>query len=712
MVTSYWIRLYSLRWASTEFDSGIMSHREPMPEPSSPTGAVFISYASQDAEAALRICEALRAAGAEVWFDQSELRGGDSWDAQIKRHIHDCVIFIPVISAHTNARSEGYFRREWKLATRRLMDIADDAAFLMPVVIDETREANARVPEEFLQAQWTWLRDGDTPPAFAQRVQQLLGGKSASVRHSQAAVTGAVGPSARSRFADQPWLWFASRGRHRTRNVGIALAALLLVLGGGAFWYHQGAKKVPAVIPDPVAKFSPPAHSVAVLAFTNMSGDPKDEYFSDGLSEELLNTLVRVKELKVAARTSSFTFKGGAVDIPTVGRKLNVGAVLEGSVRRVGERVRITAQLINTVTGYHMWSETYDRDVNDILALQTEIATKVATELQIAVFNTERKRLTEGGTNNPAAFDAYLRGRQQDRHVGETSLRAAIALYDEAIKQDPNFGSAHAARADALRMLAGLEQGSRTELKAKALASAEKAVEVAPTWGNLYAVLGSVVMAFGTNGADLARAEAIFNRGLAVAPGNASLLTDYSYLAAILKRPDAIAAARQAAALNPLDPYTYDNLSHVLEFSHRFDEARIAMDTALTMQDSVIARGRRGIFYIEAGRPEAALTDCEIAKDEWIGQLCLAIAYHQLGRKREATAVANRIIEENGNAGAFQYAQIYAQWGQKETAIKWLDTALRLQDPALLDIQVDPLVDPLRDEPQFKQIVDELNFPK
>ncbi len=139
------------------------------------TGAVFLSYASQDADAAARICDALRAAGVEVWLDKSELRGGDAWDAKIKKHIHECALFIPVISANTNARNEGYFRREWNLATRRLLDMSQDTPFLLPVVIDETREANARVPEEFLHAQWTRLPGGETPPAFAQFVRQLLG---------------------------------------------------------------------------------------------------------------------------------------------------------------------------------------------------------------------------------------------------------------------------------------------------------------------------------------------------------------------------------------------------------------------------------------------------------------------------------------------------------------------------------------------------------
>ena len=145
-----------------------------MPEQSHPTGAVFISYGSEDAKAAERICEALRAAGVDVWLDQNALRGGDAWDAQIKKQIHDCTLFIPVISAHTDARAEGYFRGEWNLATRRMLNMAHDCAFLVPVVIDGTRETDARVPEEFLRAHWTRLPDGETPPAFAHRVRQLL----------------------------------------------------------------------------------------------------------------------------------------------------------------------------------------------------------------------------------------------------------------------------------------------------------------------------------------------------------------------------------------------------------------------------------------------------------------------------------------------------------------------------------------------------------
>ena len=196
----------------------------------------------------------------DVWLDKSELRGGDAWDSKIKKQIHDCALFVPLISAHTNARSEGYFHREWNLATRRLLDMAHDAAFLLPVVVDNTREADAHVPDEFLRAQWTWLPDGETPPAFAQRARQLVTGESPSGRHAQLAVAGTIDPSVRAGTSDP--LSSRFRGKHRKRDIGLALIAMLLILGAGAYSYYRSPKDSPA------AEFSPPPHSVAVLAFT------------------------------------------------------------------------------------------------------------------------------------------------------------------------------------------------------------------------------------------------------------------------------------------------------------------------------------------------------------------------------------------------------------------------------------------------------------
>src|SRR5260370_206267 len=245
---------------------------------SPPTTAVFLSYASQDAEAARRICDALRAAGLDVWFDQSALRGGDAWDASIRRQIKECALFVPVISANTQAREEGYFRREWNLAVNRTLDMADDKAFLLPVVIDATIDVNARVPEKFRDVQWTHLPAGEGSGVFVERVQRLLSGGTA--------------PSS-------------------------PIAPL---------------RAVPATAPA-VTLPANEAPSIAVLPFVNRSRDEEDEYFSDGLADELLNVLATIRGLRVAARSSAFTVKGQGGTVAEGGRARNVATVLEGSGR-------------------------------------------------------------------------------------------------------------------------------------------------------------------------------------------------------------------------------------------------------------------------------------------------------------------------------------------------------------------------------------------
>jgi TolB-like protein len=314
-----------------------------MPEQSHPLGAVFISYCSQDAPAAERICDALRAVGIDVWLDKNELRGGDAWDAQIRKRIHDCALFIPVISANTNARNEGYFRREWKQAIRRLEDLADDVAFLVPVVIDETTEADARVPEEFLRAHWVWLPAGDVPAAFPQRVRQLLGQDHAVVSARGPTATGAIEPGARAAGAS------GHRGAPFLRRFGLPLIALLLAVIGGLTWYYVGGREIPAAKSAVTAvQAAPNDKSIAVLPFVNMSPDPEQEYFSDGVSEQILNLLSKIPELRVIARTSSFAFKGKEdTDVASIARALNVSHILEGSVQKSANRVRINAQLIN-----------------------------------------------------------------------------------------------------------------------------------------------------------------------------------------------------------------------------------------------------------------------------------------------------------------------------------------------------------------------------
>src|SRR5215472_3514355 len=265
-----------------------------------PAGAVFVSYASQDAEAAKRICETLRAAGIEVWFDQSELRGGEAWDRQIRKQIHDCALFIPVISANAHARVEGYFRLEWKLAIDRSHFMAPDQTFLLPVVIDTTPQTDERIPDRFRELQWSRLSAGQASPAFIKYVQQLL---SPELAHAPTVIQGATGrASSMPTTGDSGWAsWRLKPALLATVAVVIAVALGSLV--ADKFWFSKRTAS------STLSTRTVTERSIAVLPFADMSEKHDQEYFADGLSEGILNLLAGMPTLNVIGRTSSFQFK-------------------------------------------------------------------------------------------------------------------------------------------------------------------------------------------------------------------------------------------------------------------------------------------------------------------------------------------------------------------------------------------------------------------
>jgi TolB-like protein/Flp pilus assembly protein TadD len=672
-----------------------------------------LSYASQDAEPAQRICEALRAAGIEVFLDQSELRGGDVWDQKIRREIHGCALFIPVISANTASRHEGYFRLEWDLADQRTHMMARNRVFIVPVCLDTTAEAGADVPESFQRVQWTRLPGGVTPAAFVERVWRLLSGEPAQepTRTISAAPRVSASPAIRKPGV-APW---------RSKAALLAtIAVLVLALGylvanrlvvskRGA---ELGAAPAPAAQSAPATTFNPPPHSIAVLPFVNLSGDASQDYFSDGLTEELLNSLAEINELQVAARTSSFSFKEHP-DIATVAHKLNVGAVLEGSVRRSAHTIRITAQLINAVTGFHVWSKTYDRDLGDVLKLQTEIATAVAAALKVTLLGDVAAKVELGGTHNPAAFDAYLRGAKaySSRHEAK-DLPAAITAYTEAIRLDPNYATAFAGRSGALSTGAS-EAATAAAMREgfdKAQADARRALALAPELAQAHVALAGVSEA-GT--LDFTQASEEYERALALAPGNAQVLRMSGSFAARMGHFDAgLAATRRAVVLDPLARATHSALSRALYAARRYEEAVTAFAEVISLDpDFKTTYGERGFAYYGLGDLESARASCETKPDDWLSQQCLAVIYNKLGRHADAEAELAKMKAALGDAAAYQYATIYAQWGNVPKALEWLETALRLRDPGLTELKTEPLMDPVRKEPRFKAIERELRFP-
>ena len=559
--------------------------------------------------------------------------------------------------------------------------------------------------------QWTHLPGGATSAAFVERVRRLLSGQQ-SQEPTKNASPAARGTAAATGKAALPW-W-------RSKPVLFGGIAVLVVAFGYLAVNRFGPLKrgaedagepVSAVQSAPVAAagFKPPPHSIAVLPFVNLSGDKNQEYFSDGLTEELLNSLAEIEGLQVAARTSAFSFKGQGNDIGTIARKLNVGAVLEGSVRRSAHTIRITAQLINAVTGFHLWSKTYDRDLGDVLKLQTEIATAVAGALKVTLLGDASAKIELGGTRNPAAFDAYLRGAKAFSARHETKdIPTAIAAYTEAIRLDPHYALAFAGRSLAHSDYAGEAATGAKEEFDKAQADARQALELAPDLAQAHLALASVEY----TSLDFTQASQAYERAVALAPGNAAALRESGNFAALMGRFDAgLEATRRAVVLDPLARASYGLLGRALYVARRYAESVVAFADVISLDPGFKSGyGERGLGFYGLGDLESARASCEIKPDHWASQQCLAVVYDKLGRQADAEAELAK-LKQLGDSAAYQFATIYAQWGNTPKALEWLERALKLRDAGLVQLKTDPLMDPIREQPRFKAVMRELRFP-
>ncbi|NCF74108.1 MAG: tetratricopeptide repeat protein [Gammaproteobacteria bacterium] len=461
--------------------------------------------------------------------------------------------------------------------------------------------------------------------------------------------------------------------------------------------------------PDSVAV--PTGASVAVLPFVNMSGDPENEYFSDGLTEELLNVLAKIGALKVAARTSSFHFKGQTGDIAEIGRRLGVATVLEGSVRQSGSRVRITAQLISAADGYHLWSESFDRELDDIFAVQDEISSSVANALQVQLLDKSAGAQVVGGTSNTEAFRAYLLGvhyRNQGDH--EDALRAAIGAFQQAIDLDPGYAKAYIGLAHAWSHMALNSFVSYEEGVGNADAGVGKALELAPQLAEVHLALGMFRF---YHKQDMKGADEAFNTARELNPGNVEVQFEYSRIQCYRGNFDeAIAAARTALELDPVSLIANHFLGHILYFSRRYDEAIPALRHTLAMDPKY----PKPHYFISMallwlGDVEAAWEEIQEEPLPWMKWTASAVVLHRLGRIAEAEVNLAKLSEEDDQEFAtVQRADIYAQWGDAEMAFKNLDLAIEYGDPGLSQLLVDPFLDPIRDDPRFSALLDQLGF--
>lgn len=452
--------------------------------------------------------------------------------------------------------------------------------------------------------------------------------------------------------------------------------------------------------------------SIAVLPFVNMSDDRSNEYFSDGLTEELLNVLANVPGMRVIARTSSFAYKGKEVKISDVAHDLNVDNVLEGSVRKSGNKVRITTQLIRASDSSHLWSQTYDRDLNDIFKVQDEISGQVVDALKGRLLRGAAAETAIGGTQVSKAYDAYLRGQYEwNKGNVESTLRQALAAFDEAIALDPGYARAHAAKAGVQWMMAsngytGFDQGFALARK-----SAEHAIELAPDIAVAYLTLSvsSVVVDM-----DLAAAAKFMERALALEPGSVDVQDSYSNFATTIGRHDlAIAAAQKAVELDPLAAGEHNNLAGILVLARQYDKAEAASRRALTIDPNrPNTQYVLGQSLLLQHRHDEALAAFDRESVHWQRLTGRALAFAMSGKTALAKAELAEMQRTEHDSMSYQYAEIQATLGNRDESLRWLETARRIHDPGLMtNVFSDPFLDPLRDDPRFNKLLRELGFP-
>jgi adenylate cyclase len=492
--------------------------------------------------------------------------------------------------------------------------------------------------------------------------------------------------------------------------IGLVVADRFIPHGAPATAVASGAASGAPTATSPGAAQQAGEASIAVLPFVNMSADKANEYFSDGLTEELLNVLANVPGLRVIARTSSFSYKGKEVKIADVARDLNVDHVLEGSVRKSGNRVRITTQLIRSSDSSHLWSQTYDRDLNDIFAVQDEISNEVVDALKLRLLKTSAAA-ESGGTQVSAAYEAYLRGRAA-RHEGEgeDTLREALAAFDEAIRLDPGYARAYAGKADALATSASNAYLPYDSGFLESRRNAEHALELAPDLPEALLVLSFIQL---NVDADPRAATASAERALDLSPGSYDVQFYYSGLEASFGGNDrAIVAARKTVELDPIAPGAYVGLSNVLYFARQYRESESAIRHAMQLAPSRPGNHYYlGLVLLMQGRSDEALAECNQESIGWQRMTCRGLTYARTGKADLARSEIRDLQKDSGEAASYQFAQMYTLLGDHDEAFRWFAVGRRIHDPGLMgQVYVDPMIDGLRSDPRYDALIRQLGF--
>lgn len=628
---------------------------------------VFVSYSREDQKQALPIIQLLQAEGYHVWWD-GLLEGGERFSNTTHQALENAKAVV-VLWSKTSIASHWVHDE----ATR-----GRDRKCLVPLSLDGSEPPLGFRQFQVIDISKAKIRTG------APEMDKML--RAVANLHGEAARPLPLPAKPRS----------LQLGRREAIGAGV-----VLVVAGGGFAAWKWLE------PDALLR------SVAVMPFDNLSGDASRAYFSDGLSEELRNTLSLNRQLAVAAQTSSNKFRDNEQDAKAIARQLGVAYILDGSVRQSGDMVRVSAQLIEGETGFEKWSQSFDRKLSDIFAVQSDIATTVADELASKIWAVSGDAKTRiGGTANVKAYDAFLRGQALYKLAAdEKSDRDALVQFDAATAADGRYAAAHAARSRALTVIANnYSKGDQLRnFYAQSVAAAKKAVEIAPDLAEAHSALGFVLF----NGMLQVRAaNDPYRQSFELGFGNADILASYANYAA---RIGNFASAREAIArakrLDPLNPSVFRNAG-VIEYCDRQYDAAIALfGTALSLNPKIGGvQSLLGDIRILQGNWQAAKNHFALEPGKLAQQKGEAIIATKLNNVAAGQTVIDSMKAEFGDNSLYQQAQVMAQWGRPDDAIAALARAKAAGDSGLVQLRNDPLLDPLRDNPDFKAIMAAMGF--
>ena len=635
---------------------------------------IFLSYTRQDRVRAEPIIKALETAGYRVWWD-GLLDGGVAFSTTTEDELEGADAVV-VLWSKTSVASH------WVLdeATR-----GRERGKLVPVTLDGTFP-----PLGFRQYQLLDLSKWRGSPAAAE-ISNLL--------RAIGVVAGQADAPAR---VLQPTRQGLSRRAMFAAGGGIAVSATLLGFGAwkfGLFGSHVDG------------------NSVAVIPFKNLSGSADQSYFSDGLSEEMRSALARISLLKVAAPTSSIKFRDHVEDAKTVARRLGVAFLLEGSVRRSGDVVRIAAELIDGTTGFSRWANSFDRTIKDIFAVQSEIANAVASALveEVAADGGQAPNIeapTSGGTHNVAAFDAYLRGKAlYSLHADEKTYREALAQFDAAIAEDPKYAAAYSARARSLTSIANqyATADQFIALYGEAEAAARKAVSLAPRYADAQSTLGVVLF---QGKLDFRGARHPFEVSRRLGPGDANVLARFAtFCSAVGRFNEATEAMSRALKLDPLNPAMYNSAGFVQYSARRFAQAIPLYKKALELNSKLpFAHASIGNCYFALNKFQDARAEYLLEPLDVLRLPAIAIVARKLGNEAEAQDALKRLTSDRGEGASYQQAQVKSQWGELSGALEKLEEAARIGDTGITNMRNDPMLDPLRQNPRFIRLLKQVGF--